>query len=199
MVTNNGAEPPVLERNSKTGKDKNNTSPRRSKRLMKVAPAHAFVMMTLASTNAMHQPHNRHEDSPEEFFDAISEPPDTLHYFDAEEHIKPGRVMHLSIYYQILGEGIKGEQSRVCFTSSENVDAFLSDLDYKQMTGNSEVFDTVACALTTVEKIQRLESLQPKLAWKPLDVIEKTLENTTQYARIIANYPMKSHHVARFP
>ena len=29
--------------------------------------------------------------------------------------------------------------------------------------------------------IQKLEALQPNLAWKPLEVIKHTLENTTQW------------------
>ena len=123
-----------------------------------------------------------------------------LYFFDAEDYglpPRPGKVMHLSIDYQVIGDHVKGK--RECFTSSTKVNAFLSDLDYRQLTGHSESFNTLACALTTVEKIQRVEALQPRLAWKPLEVIKKTLENTTQWGRTICQYPLKKHHVSRFP
>ena len=44
-----------------------------------------------------------------------------------------------------------------------------------------------------------MEALQPRLAWKPIDVIKKTLENTTQWGKMITQYPMKKHHISRFP
>ena len=50
MVTNSGAEPLVLERSGKAGKEKNNTPFQRSKRLMKATPAQVFMMMVLASS-----------------------------------------------------------------------------------------------------------------------------------------------------
>ena len=102
-------------------------------------------------------------------------------YFDTKDPYlpeKPGKVLHLSIDYQILGEGVKGNTE--CFMSTHKVNNLLSDLDYKQLTGNSEVFNTLAHALTTVEKLQKIEAIQPRLAWKPIEVIKKTLENTTQ-------------------
>ena len=83
--------------------------------------------------------------------------------------------------------------------STHKVNNLLSDLDYKQLTGNSEVFNTLAHALTTVEKLQKIEAIQPRLAWKPIEVIKKTLENTTQWGKTITQYPMKKHHVSRFP
>ena len=46
---------------------------------------------------------------------------------------------------------------------------------------------------------RKLEALQPSLAWKPLNIIKKTLENTTQWGRMICQYPLKKHHVSRFP
>src|SRR5210317_1186406 len=54
-------------------------------------------------------------------------------------------------------------------------------------------------ALQTLEQIQNLELIQPNLAWKALEVIKKTLEATTQWARQVAKYPLQKHHVSRFP
>ena len=110
---------------------------------------------------------------------------------------KPGKVMHLSIDYQILGQGVKGNPE--CFIASSKVNKMLTDLDYKQLTGHSESFNTLAHAITTIEQMQKIEAIQPRLAWKPLDVIKRTLENTTQWGKTITQYPMKKHHISRFP
>ena len=103
-----------------------------------------------------------------------------------------------------------------------HVSEFLSDLDWNQLTGKDLSFSSLACAMKTSDAIQqaivhdgnpfnvwrattavdahhKLESLQPRLAWKPLDVIKKTIENTTQWGRTICQFPMKKHHVSRFP
>ena len=125
-----------------------------------------------------------------------------LFFFDAEDYTlppKPGRVLHLSIDYQTIGNYEKGRTDQVCFTSTENANEFLADIDYDQLVGQRETFNTLTCALTTVERIQQYEALQPRLAWKPIDVIKKTIENTTQWGRMIASYPTKKHHVSRFP
>ena len=87
--------------------------------------------------------------------------------------------------------------------SSDQVSEFLEDLDYHQLTGSQETFDTFAAAINTTQQLEKLEkematpaqiwqaqthlqenlkleALQPRLAWKPLNIIKKTLENTTQ-------------------
>ena len=126
--------------------------------------------------------------------------PKEPYYFDAKDATlpqKPGRVMQLSLNFEASTcspELLQGES-----IPTENVDEFLADIEYSALTGHNEIFNTLSCALSAVERIQRLENLQPKLAWKPLEVIKKTLENTTQWARTIAQYPMKKHHVSRFP
>jgi hypothetical protein len=43
-----------------------------------------------------------------------------------------------------------------------------------------------------------LQQLKPFFAWIPIETIKKTLENTTQYAKAVSNYPMVKHMVARF-
>jgi hypothetical protein len=118
--------------------------------------------LSLAATgNAFSNDHNQFHDAIDHVID------DTLYYFDAtDEELppKPGRAMHLTIDYQIIGKGEQGRQHQICFTRAEHVESLLADMDYDQLTGHSECFDTVACVITTVEKIQRLETLQPKLA-----------------------------------
>src|SRR5210317_1676739 len=79
------------------------------------------------------------------------------------------------------------------------IDNLLDDITYHQLTGKNESFNTMVYALQTLEQIQNLELIQPNLAWKPLEVIKKTLEATTQWSRQIVKYPLKKHHVSRFP
>ena len=54
-------------------------------------------------------------------------------------------------------------------------------------------------ALTTVNNLQKLEDLQPKLRWKPLEVIKHTLDATTQWAITKTYFPLQKHHVSHFP
>ena len=68
------------------------------------------------------------------------------------------------------------------FTSYTVVDAMLSNIDWKELVGHHEPFDDTCFAISTMQKFQRLEDLQPALAWKPLEVIKCILEATTQRA-----------------
>jgi hypothetical protein len=43
-----------------------------------------------------------------------------------------------------------------------------------------------------------LERMRPWLAWIPIENIRKTLENTTQLAKAVSNYPMMRHLASRF-
>ena len=75
----------------------------------------------------------------------------------------------------------------------------INDMDHHQLVGRQEGQNSLAMALSTVEKIHREQALQSDLMWKPLDIIRKTIENTTQWGKSISCYPMKKHHVSRFP
>ena len=83
------------------------------------------------------------------------------------------------------------------FTSHTVVDEMLSNLDWKELVGHHEPFDATCFAISTMQKFQRLEDLQPALAWKPLEVIKRTLEATTQWATNKYPFPMKQHHEYR--
>ncbi len=67
------------------------------------------------------------------------------------------------------------------------------------MKDSGEEFNSFAYAVSTVERLHNLKHIQPNLAWKPLHVIEETLQNTTQFARTITHFPMQDHHKSRFP
>ena len=47
------------------------------------------------------------------------------------------------------------------------VDDLLDDMTTHHLLGKSERFSTLSCAVQTVEKLQCLEDLQPRLACKP--------------------------------
>ena len=71
----------------------------------------------------------------------------------------------------------------------EKVNEFLSDINCTELIGRQEPHDTLAMALTTVEQLHKLEAIQPCLAWKPLDIIKKTLENTVQWGKRLHSAP----------
>ena len=85
------------------------------------------------------------------------------------------------------------------YTSQAVVDAMLSDLKWEELVGHHQPFNTTCYAVSTMQKFQRLEALQPALAWKPLEVIKRTLAATTQWATKKYPFPMKNHHESRFP
>ena len=50
------------------------------------------------------------------------------------------------------------------YTSHTVVNVMLSNLDWKELVSHHEPFDTEYYAVSTIEKFQRLEDLQPALA-----------------------------------
>ena len=100
-------------------------------------------------------------------------------WHDAKEE-EDTRVFHLSVAHQTIAKGEKGRQHEVMFTTSAAVDAMLGNMDQEELVGRHETFDTLVYAVSTIQKLQRLEEYRPALAWKPLEVIQKTLEVTTQ-------------------
>jgi hypothetical protein len=43
------------------------------------------------------------------------------------------------------------------------------------------------------------KKVQPFLGYRPLEIVKKTLECTTQLARMQIEFPLQRHHKARFP
>ena len=75
----------------------------------------------------------------------------------------------------------------------------LSDLKWEELVVHHQPFDTTCYAVSTMQKFQRLEELQPALAWKPLEVIKRTLAATTQWTTKKYPLPMNNHHESRSP
>jgi len=85
------------------------------------------------------------------------------------------------------------------FVCNAQVDSFLDDLDHTELLGYHEPFDTYAFAMQAWATIKDAEALQPFLAWRPLEVIQRTLENTTQLACICYDHALQMHHKPWFP
>ena len=48
-------------------------------------------------------------------------------------------------------------------------------------------------------KLEDYKEYQPYMVWKPLEVIKKTFENTTQFVSAEFEPPMRRHFKSRFP
>ena len=55
------------------------------------------------------------------------------------------------------------------------------------------------CPTQVKEEDRDWDHIQKCLGWKPMDVCEKTLKATTQYARNTLRLPLRDHYKARFP
>jgi len=127
------------------------------------------------------------------FIDALQyegEDENPLLYVDAKEQMKPreclGKAFHLSIDFS-------------SFICDPDVDTFLDHLDHDELMGHNEPFDTLAFAIRAKATIPEAEVLQPYLAWRPLEVVQCTLENTTQLARLRMRAPLHDHTKPWYP
>ena len=111
-------------------------------------------------------------------------------FHECNDQLVHSKAFYLSIDYQFLGTNEKGSQCKLQYTRTHEVDEMLNALDWAQLIGEHEPFSTLACAVTTSQKYHKLELLQPMLLFKPIEVIKKTLEATTQWATAIVTYPL---------
>jgi hypothetical protein len=135
------------------------------------------------------------EDSPDTgpptFHDVSGDNPflDGGHYFDPADstfdHDHPGRAFHLT-----LDGSIK--------IPSESVDHFLMTLSHEELRGNNNVFDSLTY-ISRAAIIDRAKDYVEYLGYRPVNIIRKTLENTSQLAHAILQFPMRRHVKARFP
>ena len=91
--------------------------------------------------------HHYSEDNTDIFYDACENP------------IK--KVFHLAIDHQFLTRE-KGK-GKAFHTTHDKVDAVLDNMAWSELVGEHESFSTLAYAISTVEKFQRLENIQPNL------------------------------------
>jgi hypothetical protein len=79
-----------------------------------------------------------------------------------------------------------------------DVDHFLMNLDHSELRGDHETFDSFAYASRAAIQ-DRAQHYVEYLGYRPIEVIRKTLENTSQLASTILRFPMRRHIKARFP
>jgi hypothetical protein len=95
------------------------------------------------------------------------------------------KAFHLSIDYDKI-------------IDSATVDSFLGQLNYAELRGDHEEFDTFAYASCAAIQDQA-EQYVEYLGYRPIDVVSKTLERTSQLATTILQFPMQRHIKSRFP
>ena len=116
-------------------------------------------------------------DFPDNYFD-----PQELAIDESSQHIRPRKVTHLTLDYQFIQNGLRGDQSKACYMGSDKMDDWLAEQGYYEITGKSQSFDTIAAAISISKNLHEIEKIQPNLAWKPLEIICCTLDNMTQGA-----------------
>jgi hypothetical protein len=116
-----------------------------------------------------------------------------------EREVK-GHAVHLTIDFKaMLAEG-----EEHAFVRSNEVDEILDDLTYEELIGmqvdqgNMPMTDTFAYVSRAVEDFHNLESLRPNFAYRAVEAIRRTFENTTQYAMSYAPFPMQRHFRAMY-
>ena len=114
---------------------------------------------------------------------------DGLYYFDPSdiEHGDTfmGRAFHLTLEPQDA-------------IDSHDVDTFLFTLDYDELRGTNEEFNSFAymsCATTQDQAHKYILYLR----YCPINIIRKTLENTMQLTMTTLHFPMRQHIKAHFP
>ena len=126
---------------------------------------------------------------------------DDLHYFDPSDDFssaaQQGRAFHLTLNYDAMSNMDEPTE----FLRDHAVEGLLSSFDNDELIGHNRGFDSFAFAVQTAHKFNRmeLEDVQPYFGYRPLHIIQKTLEKTTQLATTLWRYPMRRHFKSRFP
>jgi hypothetical protein len=81
---------------------------------------------------------------------------------------------------------------------SIDVDKFLMSVPHDELRGDHETFDSFAYVSRAAIQ-DRAQQYVEYLGYRPVDIIRKTLENTSQLAHTILRFPMRRHIKARFP
>jgi hypothetical protein len=95
------------------------------------------------------------------------------------------KAFHLSINYDKIMD-------------SATVDSFLGQLNYAELRGDHEEFDTFAYASCAAIQDQA-EQYVEYVGYRPIDIVRKTLDRTSQLATTILQFPMQCHIKSRFP
>jgi hypothetical protein len=122
--------------------------------------------------------------------DATEEHLDEDYYFyDPSDDISPaarlGKAFHLSMDH--------------VFVRDHTVDQFLDSMDDQELLGYNEPFDTYAFGMRTAATLKNAEKLQPYLGYRPLEIVRRTIENTTQLGATSNYNNLKAHLKSLMP
>ncbi len=82
--------------------------------------------------------------------------------------------------------------------SEDDLDKYpIVDITSDIQWNPSNTPEVIATAIIKEEKAADIDKIKPCLGWKPMEVIEKTLQSTTQYAKNNLRLPMRQHFKAR--
>ena len=90
------------------------------------------------------------------------------------------------------------------YLQDDNVNDILDAATFEELTGyipGVTQVDTTAYVVKAVREFQEehdLEALRPNFGYRPVDIIRRTLENTTQYAKAFSPFPMHRHWKAMY-
>ena len=74
-----------------------------------------------------------------------------------------------------------------------------TELDEEVVLTKDAIVFAEANPMRTEPASCNLKEMRPYLGWKSIDIIEKTLKATTQYAKNHLRLPMRQHFKMRFP
>ena len=118
------------------------------------------------------------------FLDAVQKVEERLYYYDPSDDMSPKsrltRAFHLSVDYE-------------SFVREKDVDNLLDNLPDDDLLGHHEPWDTRAFAIQTSANMKDASKIQPYLGYRPLEVVRRTLENTTQLAVQLCSTPMRTY------
>ena len=134
--------------------------------------------------------------------DTPSSDKDDETFYTARQNSKPSdtlsKAFHLTLDYD-------------CFVRDNTVNTFLDDMTDRELLGYNEPLDSFtyfagtcyndvhAHRMMTKSNVLDAKRLQPFLGYRPLEVVRRTLEQTTQLATLATGIPMRRHVRALFP
>ena len=121
---------------------------------------------------------------------------------DPSVFLDPGEA-----WYDTQSSTIGGDLGGGCYegsmdigehTTNRNDATSCTDWDLNYKANHTMTATANWASMKTNYSEADLEKMRPWLAWIPIENIRKTLENTTQIAKAVSNYPMIRHLASRF-
>jgi hypothetical protein len=121
-----------------------------------------------------------------------------MRFYDPSDELSEkaqfGKVFHLTLDYDSFETA--REEKHQFIRDAPSINQTLQEMTMlEEIYGyipSPDIFDTSAFTVRAVHRYrdEDLAQLQPNFAFRPLEVIQKTLQNTTQLAKAVVNVPM---------